>query len=157
MARTKKTDTNEPKEKKVSLFDVLAEIEGQQRSWDELGELFHKAYSQFMINRFISSKKNYIGAIELVSKYKLPDNIHYEYLCSFINQQKHYFDYKSYKNTKEDDELALYAIRHEYEISLKDAKSYYEMFADVNHPNGAETILKLKNKWKQHYDTFNDK
>lgn len=157
MARIKKTETDAPKEKKISLFDVLNEIESKQRDWNELGEDFHKAYSQFMINRFISSKKNYVGAIELLTKYKLPDEIHYEYCRSLLNQQKHYFDYKAYKNTKEVDELAIYALRHEYEISLRDAQSYYDMLMDETHTGGVETLNNLKSKWEQHYKTFGDK
>lgn len=157
MARVKKTE-DAPKEKKVGLFDILSEIEGAQRPWNELGEDFHKVYSQFMINRFISSKKNYVGAIELISKYRLPDEIHYQYCCSFINQQKHYFDYKAYKNTREVDELAIYAIRNQYKISLKDSLDYYESFMNPNHVGGAEFVDKLKAKWEQHYKTFgNDK
>lgn len=157
MARVKKVKSDEPKEKKVGLFDVLAEIEGKQRPWAELTDDFKRAYSQFMVNRFISSKKNYVGAIALITTNRVSDEVHYTYCCSFINEQKHYFDYKAYKSVKDACELAIYALRHEYEISLKDAESYYEMLSDERHVGGMEEIESLKSKWEQHYKTFADK
>lgn len=159
MPRTKKivTTKNVPEDesfKKYSLFDVLSEIEGDQRPWMELPENFHKAYSQFMLNRLISSKEHYVMPIELISRCKVSDQVHYEYCCSFINKQKHYFNYKAYKNTKDEDKLAVYAMRMEYQISPREAEDYIECLTDEKHPGGIEELEKIKNKWAEHFKTF---
>lgn len=148
----KNTETVEETDglKKVSLFDILSEIEGAQRPWNELDEYFQKAYSQFMINRFISDKPFYAPLVALISQYKISDEMHYTYLTSFIGKQKHYFSYKSYKNTKEVDELAIYAIEHEFKLGRRDAQYYYDNLKD-------EEIANCKKKWKDHYDIYGKK
>lgn len=161
MPRTKKIVTEKVPEdetlKKYSLFDILGEIEGDQRPWVELSENFHKAYSQFMINRFISSKEHYVMPIELISRLKVSDEVHYTYCCSFINKQKHYFNYKAYKNTKEEDALAIYALRMQYKISPREAEDYLECLTAETHPGGIEELDKIKNKWAEHYKIYGKK
>ena len=56
--KTVKTEETpvEEKEKTIGLFDVLNMIEGQKLPWDRLPDEYKKAYSQFMINRFIRTE-----------------------------------------------------------------------------------------------------
>ena len=53
----------EEKEKSIGLFDVLNMIEGQKLPWDKLPDEYKKAYSQFMINRFVSSQELYVPIV----------------------------------------------------------------------------------------------
>lgn len=143
----KTKEAAEPKIKKESLFDLLGEIEGAKRPWLELSEGFHKAYSQFMINRFISSKHMYAPLVALMAQYKVTNEFHYTFMCSFVGRQKHYFDYKSYKNTKEIDELAIYALSRNYQITKREALAYFNDMPD-------DEIAKLKEKWKDHFESY---
>ena len=142
----KTKEAKEPKIKKESLFDLLGEIEAK-RPWMELSEGFHKAYSQFMINRFISSKNMYAPLVALMAQYKVSNETHYTFMCSFVGKQKHYFDYKSYKNTKEIDELAIYALTKNYQITKREALSYFNDMPD-------DEIVMIKEKWKDHYESY---
>lgn len=145
----KKTTNTEPTEKKIGLFDCIGMIEGEKLPWNDLSDDYHKAYSQFMINRFISSKEAYIPIIDEVSRLKLTDEQHYGILCSFIaNNRRHYFDYKAYKKEKEETDVQLltFAIAKEYELGYREAKMYINKLDDT-------VKTKLKSKWKDLYDS----
>lgn len=131
----------------MNIFDVVSSIELEKLPWSQTTEEFKKTYSQFMINRIVSSKKQYLPIIAKLSTLKLTDEKHYEFLCSLINKQKHYFDYKSYKQNKVLDKLTLYALEHEFNIGYKDAMRYADMLS-------AADLKQLCSKWQNHYDTY---
>lgn len=131
----------------MNIFDVVGAIELDKRPWSQTDEDFKKTYSQFMINRIVSSKKQYLPLIAKLSTMKLTDEQHYVFLCSLINKQKHYFDYKSYKQNKVLDKLTLYALEHEFNIGYKDAMRYAEMMS-------AADIKALCDKWQNHFNTY---
>jgi len=131
----------------MNIFDVVGAIELDKRPWSQLDDDFKKTYSQFMINRIVSSKKQYLPIIAKLSTMKISDEQHYMFLCSLINRQKHYFDYKSYKQNKILDKLTLYALEHEFNIGYKDAMRYVEMLS-------AADLKDLCNKWQNHFDTY---
>ena len=132
----------------MTLFEALNSIELDKKHWNELTDDFKKVYSQFMFNRFISSKKQYLPLIAKLSTMKLSDEQHYNVLCSLLDRQKHYFDYKAYKQKdKNVDELTLYALQHEFDIGLKDAQRYADILSIVD-------LKELCNKWRNHYNTY---
>lgn len=133
----------------MNLFEALNSIELDKKPWNELSEDFKKVYSQFMFNRFISSKKQYLPVIAKLSTMKLLDEQHYNVLCSLLDKQKHYFDYKAYKQKdKLVDELTLYALQHEFDIGVKDAQRYADILS-------VKDLKELCNKWQNHYNTYN--
>ena len=131
----------------MNIFDVVGVIELDKRPWSQLDDEFKKTYSQFMINRIVSSKKQYLPLIAKLSTMKLSDEQHYMFLCSLVNKQKHYFDYKSYKQNKMLDKLTMYALEHEFNIGYKDAMRYAEMLS-------AADLKALCKKWQNHFDTY---
>lgn len=131
----------------MNIFDVVGVIELDKRPWSQLDDEFKKTYSQFMINRIVSSKKQYLPLIAKLSTMKLSDEQHYTFLCSLVNKQKHYFDYKSYKQNKMLDKLTMYALEHEFNIGYKDAMRYAEMLS-------AADLKALCKKWQNHFDTY---
>lgn len=133
----------------MNLFEALNSIELDKKPWNELSEDFKKVYSQFMFNRFVSSKKQYLPVIAKLSTMKLSDEQHYNVLCSLLDKQKHYFDYKAYKQKdKLVDEFTLYALQHEFDIGVKDAQRYADILS-------VKDLKELCNKWRNHYNTYN--
>lgn len=114
----------------MNIFDVINEIETNKTAWIDLSDDFKKAYSQFMLNRFISSKKVYLPLIAKLSTLKLSDEQHYNFLCSIINKQKHYFDYKAYKTTKTLDPETLFALTNEFKLGKKDVERFLEVLTE---------------------------
>jgi len=141
---------SEEKEKTIGLFDILDMIQTKRIPWSELDEAYKKAYSQFMINRFISSVEMYLPILAKLSEIKqLTDEQHYTILCNTL-ATKHWFTYKTYKKEKtdKDTELLLFAISKEYEIGRREAKTY------IN--NLTETVKdKLRSKWAELYNSLN--
>lgn len=130
----------------MTIFDVLSMIELEKQPWIELSEEFKTAYNQFMLNRFISSKKQYLPIIAKLSTLKLTNEQHYLFLCSLINKQKHYFDYKSYKVKKNIDENSINAVMKEFNVSKRIAKEYIELLGVAN----TDIIV---NKWKDYLES----
>lgn len=132
----------------MNLFEALNSIELDKKPWNELSEDFKKVYSQFMFNRFISSKKQYLPVIAKLSTMKLSDEQHYNVLCFLLDKQKHYFDYKAYKQKdKLVDELTLYVLQHEFNVGFKDAQRYADILSVVD-------LKELCKKWQNHYNTY---
>lgn len=131
----------------VSIFDILNLMESTKPSWDELTDEQKKAYSPFMINRFVSSKKQYLPILAKVATLKLTPEQHYTLINSLLSPQKHYFDYKAYKTTKMYTDEQLYALRQEFKIGNKDAKRYAEFLSEVE-------LRELTARWKPLYDAY---
>lgn len=137
----------EEKEKSIGLFDVLNMIEGQKLPWDKLPDEYKKAYSQFMINRFVSSQELYVPIVAELACMQLTDEQHYLILCNTVaGNRKHWFNYKAYKKEKveKDLDLLIFAICKEWELGRREAKMY------IN--NLEETVKdQLREKWGESY------
>ena len=150
MPRATKKTTEEPKEEKeksIGLFDVLDMIQTKRIPWNELDEGYKKAYSQFMINRFISSVEMYVPVLAKLSEMRLTDEQHYTILCNTL-VSKHWFNYKTYKKEKaeKDMDLLVFAVSKEYEVGAREAKTY------IN--NLTETVKdQLRAKWSDLYNS----
>ena len=83
--------------KKNPLFETLNFICTKQYTWEELPEENKKAYSQFMINRFLSSYEYLLPILCELSTIKYTDEQHYKLLYQYVKRTKHYFNYNAYK------------------------------------------------------------
>lgn len=131
----------------MTIFDVLNSIELEKQQWCELSDEFKKAYSQFMLNRLVSSKKQYLPIVAKLSTLKLTDEQHYTFLCSLINAQKHYFDYKAYRTKKDVNENSIKAIMKEFNVSKRTAKAYIELL-------GVADTKAITDKWKDYLAVY---
>ena len=131
----------------MTIFDVLNSIELEKQSWNELTDEFKKAYSQFMLNRLVSSKKQYLPIVAKLSTMKLTDEQHYLFLCSLINEQKHYFDYKAYKTKKDVNENTIKAVMKEFNVSKRTAKEYLDIL-------GIADAKAITDKWKDYLEVY---
>jgi hypothetical protein len=131
----------------MTIFDVLNSIELEKQPWNELTDEFKKAYSQFMLNRLVSSKKQYLPIVAKLSTQKLTDEQHYMFLCSLINPQKHYFDYKAYKTKKDVNENTIKAVMKEFNVSKRTAKEYLDIL-------GVADAKAITDKWKDYLEVY---
>ena len=157
MPRKKTTEASqsvsatEPIEKKIGLFDVLEMIQGKRIPWEELDDGYKEAYSQFMINRFVSSIEFLCPLISEISALKsLTNEQHYYILTHAIpTGRKLWFNYKAFKKEKQDkdEEFLIWAISKEYEIGKREAKTYIELLTD-------DEKAQLKKKWEEPYTMY---
>jgi hypothetical protein len=133
----------------MNVIDILSLLENKQFEWNELAEDVQKSYSQFMINRFVSSKIQYVNVLAEVARYKMTNEQHYNLVKDLIAKQKHYFNYKAYKKAKVNslDDLLIFAIKKELEVGKREAESYIEFLSETD-------IKEVKAKWKPIYDSL---
>jgi len=133
----------------MNIIDILSLLENKQFEWNELAEDVQKSYDQFMINRFVSSKIQYVNVLAEVARYRMSNEQHYNLVKDLIAKQKHYFNYKSYKKAKDNslDDLLIFAIKKELEVGKREAESYIEFLSEMD-------IKEVKAKWKPIYDSL---
>lgn len=133
----------------MNIIDILSLLENKQFEWNELAEDVQKSYDQFMINRFVSSKIQYVNVLAEVARYKMSNEQHYNLVKDLIAKQKHYFNYKAYKkaNNNSVDDLLIFAIKKELEVGKREAESYIEFLSETD-------IKEVKAKWKPIYDSL---
>lgn len=135
----------------MNVIDILSLLENKQFEWNELAEDVQKSYNQFMINRFVSSKIQYVNVLAEVARYKMTNEQHYNLVKDLIAKQKHYFNYKAYKKAKakdnSTDDLLIFAIKKELEVGKREAESYIEFLSETD-------IKEVKAKWKPIYDSL---
>ena len=133
----------------MNVIDILSLLENKQFEWNELAEDVQKSYDQFIINRFVSSKIQYVNVLAEVARYKMSNEQHYNLIKDLIAQQKHYFNYKAYKKEKDNslDDLLIFALKKELEVGKREAESYIEFLSETD-------IKEVKAKWKPIYDSL---
>ena len=92
----------------MTIFDWLNEITGTKRSWNEFNDDAKESFNPYMINRFISMKRDYIDIVNIAQKYTLPKGKLYEFYCALLPKSKSFFRYvKSTKSINQDQVNAL--------------------------------------------------
>lgn len=134
---------------KPGLFTLIDVISCKKTPWSELSDDYKKIYSQYIINRLISSNEIFAPLIAEIACKKMSDEEHYLILCNLLNRAMRYsFNFKPYKKSKPDrkdyDEL-IYAVRREYEVGMKDARFFINNLKD-------EELDYLKTKWASSFE-----
>ena len=116
--------------KKNPLFDILNIICTKEYTWETLPEELKAVYSQFMINRFLSSYDYLMPLLDEVTTKHLTDEQHFTLLYTWVKHTKHYFNYNAYKAEKTDPDL-ITALKKEYKINNREAERYNELLNDA--------------------------
>ena len=92
----------------MSIFDWLNEITGAKRPWNKFTDDAKESFNPYMINRFISMKRDYIDVVNIAQRYTLPKGKLYEFYCGLLPKSKSFFRYvKSTKSINQDQVNAL--------------------------------------------------
>jgi len=92
----------------MTIFDWLNEITSTKRPWNEFTDDAKESFNPYMINRFISMKRDYIDIVNIAQKYTLPKGKLYEFYCGLLPKSKSFFRYvKSTKSINQDQVNAL--------------------------------------------------
>ena len=92
----------------MTIFDWLNEITSTKRPWNGFTDDAKESFNPYMINRFISMKRDYIDVVNIAQKYTLPKGKLYEFYCAMIPKSKSFFRYvKSTKSINQDQVNAL--------------------------------------------------
>ena len=127
--------------KRKSLFDHIKHITDVQSPnyWDDISDEDKKSWSNYMVNRFLSMKMDWVELVNEVQKYQLKPKELYKVYTDILPKKKQWLKYikgdKSMKYPK-----WVYEIVAKYlEISLREAASAVEVY-EISHGGQAELI-----------------
>ena len=125
--------------KKKNLFDHINAITTYQRLnyWDEISDEDKKSWSNYMVNRFLSMKMEWIEFVNEVQKYPLKPKELYKVYIDILPKKRQWLKY-----IKGDKEMKypkwVYEIVAKYlQISMREASDAVDMY-ELSHGGQAE-------------------
>ena len=118
--------------KAKSLFDHIKQITDVQNPnyWSDISEEDKKSWSNYMVNRFLSMKMDWIDIVIEVQKYNLKPELIYKTYMDIIPKGNYYLRYIKGKKKKNMDhpQWMINVVRNDLEVSVRDAVDAIEMY-----------------------------
>ena len=116
-------------EKKKSLFDHINQITAIQNPnyWEEISVEDKKSFSNYMINRFLSMKPEWIELVNELQKYNLQPKELYKLYTNILPKGKRWLKYTKGKNDMNHPEWLVNIVRNNDESSRKEAIQAIDM------------------------------
>ena len=127
--------------KRKNLFDHINAITSRQRSnyWDEITDEDKKSWSNYMVNRFLSMKMEWIEFLNEVQKYPLKPKELYKVYTDILPKKRQWLKYiKGDKEMKYPNWVYEIVAKH-LQISLREASDAVDMY-ELSHGGQAELI-----------------
>ena len=124
-----------------SLFDHIKQITDVQNPnyWDDISDEDKKSWSNYMVNRFLSMKMDWIDIVNEVQKYDLEPKIVYKLYTNIFPKGKQWLKYiKGDKKMKYPKWVYEIVSKH-LQCSMKEASDAVEMY-DISHGGQSELI-----------------
>ena len=125
--------------KRKNLFDHINAITSQQRSnyWDDISDEDKKSWSNYMVNRFLSMKMEWIELVNEVQKYPLKPKELYKVYTDILPKKRQWLKYiKGDKEMKYPKWVYEIVAKH-LQISLREASDAVDMY-ELSHGGQAE-------------------
>ena len=127
--------------KRKNLFDHINAITSRQHSnyWDEISDEDKKSWSNYMVNRFLSIKMEWIEFVNEVQKYPLKPKELYKVYTDILPKKRQWLKYiKGDKEMKYPNWVYEIVAKH-LQISLREASDAVDMY-ELSHGGQAELI-----------------
>ena len=124
-----------------SLFDHIKQITDVQNPnyWDEISDEDKKSWSNYMVNRFLSMKMDWIDIVNEVQKYDLEPEIVYKLYTNIFPKGKQWLKYiKGDKKMKYPKWVYEIVSKH-LQCSMREASDAVEMY-DISHGGQSELV-----------------
>ena len=117
------------KVKKKSLFDHVNAVTSQQHPnyWDEISDDDKKSWSNYMINRFLSMKPDWIEFVNEVQKYPLQPKELYKVYTDILPKKKQWLKYIKGDKKMKYPKWVYEIIAKDMQVSIKQAVSAVEV------------------------------
>ena len=126
--------------KKKSLFDHINQITAVQNPnyWEDISDEDKKTWSNYMVNRFLSMKPDWIDLVNEIQKYPLEPKQLYKFYTSILPKRKEWLRYiKGDKKMKYPKWLYEIVVK-ELQCSMKEASDAVDVY-DIS--QGGQTEL----------------
>jgi hypothetical protein len=116
--------------KKKSLFDHIKQITDVQNPnyWDEISDDDKKSWSNYMVNRFLSMKMDWVEFVNEVQQYPLQPKELYKVYTDILPKKRQWLKYvKGDKKMKYPNWVYEIVAKH-LQVSLREAKEAVDMY-----------------------------
>jgi len=133
--------------KKKSLFDHITQITKVQNPnyWEDISKEDKKSWSNYMVNRFLSMKPDWIELVNEVQKYKLQPKELYKVYTNILPKSKRWLKYTKGKNDMDYPNWLINIVRNHEQISRKEARDYVDILMLTE--GGMLELGELCRKW----------
>ena len=133
--------------KKKSLFDHITQITSVQNPnyWDEISDEDKKSWSNYMVNRFLSMKTDWIELVNELQKYNLKPKELYKLYTNILPKGKQWLKYTKGRNDMSHPNWLINVVVNHEQISKKEAIEYIDMLMLTE--GGMLELGELSRKW----------
>ena len=133
--------------KKKSLFDHITQITSVQNPnyWDEISDEDKKSWSNYMVNRFLSMKTDWIELVNELQKYNLKPKELYKLYTNILPKGKQWLKYTKGRNIMSHPNWLINIVVNHEQISKKEAVEYIDLLMLT--VGGMLELGELSRKW----------
>ena len=116
--------------KRKNLFDHINAITSQQNPnyWDEISDVDKKSWSNYMVNRFLSMKPDWIEFVNEVQKYPLQPKELYKVYIDILPKKKQWLKYIKGEKKMKYPKWVYETVAKYLQISMREANDAVEMY-----------------------------
>ena len=133
--------------KKRSLFDHIREVTAVQKVdyFDTLSVDDKKSWSNYMVNRFLSMKMEWVEVVNELQKYKLEPKELYKLYINILPKGKQWLKYTKGRNDMNYPNWLINIVANDMEVSKQEAKEAVDMYYLTE--GGMAELGQLARKW----------
>ena len=133
--------------KKSSLFDHINQVTSVQNPnyWDVISDEDKKSWSNYMVNRFLSMKPEWLELVNELQKYDLKPKELYKLYTNVLPKGKQWLKYIKGRNQMDYPNWLINIVANHEEVSKKDAYDMIEMYMLTE--GGMLELGQLAQKW----------
>ena len=133
--------------KKRSLFDHIREVTAVQKVdyFDTLSVDDRKSWSNYMVNRFLSMKMEWVELVNELQKYKLEPKELYKLYINILPKGKQWLKYTKGRNDMDYPQWLINIVTNDMEVSKQEAYQAIEMYYLTE--GGMAELGQLARKW----------
>ena len=117
--------------KKKSLFDHVNQVTSVQNPnyWDDISDEDKKTWSNYMVNRFLSMKSDWIELVNEVQKYTLEPKELYKVYTSILPKKKQWLRYIKGDKKMDYPKWVYEIVAKDMQVSMREAVAAVEIYA----------------------------
>ncbi len=116
--------------KKKSLFDHVNQVTAVQNPnyWEDISDEDKKTWSNYMVNRFLSMKSDWIDLVNEIQKYPLEPKELYKVYTSILPKKKQWLRYIKGDKKMDYPKWVYEIVAKDMQVSMRDAVSAVETY-----------------------------
>tara|TARA_R110002020_G_scaffold128531_2_gene288066 strand:+ start:2812 stop:3267 length:456 start_codon:yes stop_codon:yes gene_type:complete len=116
--------------KAKSLFDHIKQITDVQNPnyWDDISDVDKKSWSNYMVNRFLSMKMDWVDIVNEVQKYQMEPEMLYKVYTNIFPKGKQWLKYIKGDKKMKYPKWVYETVAKHLQVSMREANDAVEMY-----------------------------